>query len=92
MKAEKISLCLFLLMAEFLSTSRNVLDSLSTSRRWVRSSRQDCSAFFSEAALKRDPAYLPEGVSVKAGALWPAWVREYLRLTARPLRRRRCWP
>lgn len=42
-----------------------------TSRRWVRSPSTVASAWFCEAALKSEPAYLPEGVSVTAGALCP---------------------
>ena len=38
--------------------------------------------------MKRDPAYLPEGVSVKAGGLWPEWGVRYLGLIGWLLRNR----
>lgn len=40
--------------------------SLKFSRSFLTSLR----ALFRDAALKRDPAYLPDGISVKAGGLW----------------------
>jgi hypothetical protein len=67
----KIYFCLLLRTAEFLRISLNSELSLMTPRKWVRSSRTDWSASVLEAELKSDPAYLPEGVSVSAGGLWP---------------------
>ena len=67
----KIYFCLFLLTAVFFRISLNSADSLRTARRWFKSPATVCKLSVLEAALKSEPAYLPGGVSVKAGGLWP---------------------
>lgn len=85
----KIYFCLFLLTAEFLMTSLKGADSLRTALRWVRSVATVWRHSFLEATVKREPAYLPEAVSVKAGGLCPECFALYLRLSGEvPLRRR----
>ena len=66
-----IYLCLFLLTEEFFNISLKVLDYLITCLRWVMSLKTSWRHYFLEAALNKDPAYLPKGVSVKDGGLCP---------------------
>ena len=75
----KIYFCLFLLTAEFFRIYLKGVDSARTFFRWLRSPATVCRHEFFEAALKSEPAYLPEGVSVKAGGLCPEEMGKYLR-------------
>ena len=80
-------------MAEFLITSLNSADSFSTFLKWVKSVATVCRHSVLEAALKSDPAYRPEGVSVKAGGLWPEYREMYPQPIGGPVRSSNAaWP
>ena len=69
---EITSLCWFLLIAEFLRNSLMSDYWEITLWRWVTSLRTTSRASFLEAAVNKDPAYLPATLSAMAGGLWPS--------------------
>jgi hypothetical protein len=60
---------MLLLMAEFLMISLKAVDSFKILLRLVRSSATVLRHSVFEAAVKREPAYLPGALSVMAGGL-----------------------
>lgn len=64
-------LCWDLLIAEFLRNSLMLGSAWITLPRWVKSPSTVWSAWFLDAAVNNEPAYLPAGVSAIDGGLWP---------------------